>query len=732
MSALHLITLFTLAVAHPLYEVLGQEDHLPFFTAHQSGAADIFALVLFFSVLLPAALCATLWLVNFLSRRLASALYVVLLFSLLLAAALPISARLLDSAGNLAIALSLVAAAGATLLYVFAAWARTSVTYLSIVVVLSPFLFLRSPAIQSVLSEPNAMDFALSPSPGNTPNIVLIIFDELPLISLLDENRNIDSGRYPNFHRLAKTSTWYQNTTTIDYSTGAAVTGLLIGGRRESYLQRVHGDSPLRSSGPLDRARFPHNLFSLLEEDYLVFASELVPKFAINTTQASEYVPGFRERIIGLTIDSSVLYGHVAAPERFRKLLPDMEGQWAGFLSVDDEPPSNSTWPFVDSNGRLEGIRRFIDSLQKRNSPSFYYLHTLLPHFPFVYNEKGQLHFPIFRFMQMAFRKATGTNDWPDEVTANLTYQAHLLQLGFTDLLLGRILDRLVEQGLFEDSIIVVTSDHGTNFFWDRAGLPSETLAQIQASGSMFVPLFIKLPGQTRADISQRAVQTIDLVPTIADILQRKVPWPVEGLSAIDDTSRRPERSARLGQVMTSASTAMIDAALERKLELFGSHSYDELYRSGPHKSLVGEAVASFPSNTSTAKVKLQRPSAYGSVDLEAARLPAYVEGEIHDLPRSIDASELILAVAVNGVIQQTTKTTSISITALLPNNPRAAKPSGTTQAPEGSDASDRHTRFLVRLPPESFSQGANTVTVLAVVEDESGTPVALIHFAQE
>jgi hypothetical protein len=108
------------------------------------------------------------------------------------------------------------------------------------------------------------------------------------------------------------------------------------------------------------------------------------------------------------------------------------------------------------------------------------------------------------------------------------------------------------------------------------------------------------------------------------------------------------------------------------------------------------------------------------------------VEGEIHDLPRSIDASELILAVAVNGVIQQTTKTTSISITALLPDNLRAAKSSGPTPAPEGSDVSDRPTRFLVRLPPESFSQGANTVTVHAVVEDESGTPVALIHFAQE
>jgi hypothetical protein len=30
-SALHIMTLFTLAVAHPLYDLLGNPDHAPFF-----------------------------------------------------------------------------------------------------------------------------------------------------------------------------------------------------------------------------------------------------------------------------------------------------------------------------------------------------------------------------------------------------------------------------------------------------------------------------------------------------------------------------------------------------------------------------------------------------------------------------------------------------------------------------------------------------------------------------
>ncbi len=143
-----------------------------------------------------------------------------------------------------------------------------------------------------------------------------------------------------------------------------------------------------------------------------------------------------------------------------------------------------------------------VDLIQKRNGPSFYFLHSLLPHFPFVFNERGQLHANKFSFLTMHFREATGVNDWPDETTANLAYQAHLLQLSFTDLLLGLVLDKLAQQDLFEKSLIIVTSDHGTNFYWDSVGLPSDTLASVQASGTLYVPLLIKLPGQSTGRIS--------------------------------------------------------------------------------------------------------------------------------------------------------------------------------------------------------------------------------------
>ena len=70
---------------------------------------------------------------------------------------------------------------------------------------------------------------------------------------------------------------------------------------------------------------------------------------------------------------------------------------------------------------------------------ALYFVHLSLPHFPFTYDHLGQSHRDNFRIPDARFRKATGSNTWASKTAADLAYQAHLLQLSFTDLLLGRI-----------------------------------------------------------------------------------------------------------------------------------------------------------------------------------------------------------------------------------------------------------------------------------------------------
>ena len=51
----------------------------------------------------------------------------------------------------------------------------------------------------------------------------------------------------------------------------------------------------------------------------------------------------------------------------------------------------------------------------------------------------------------------------------------------------------------------------------------------------MPVPLFIKLPHQNAGIMTDRNVETIDVFPTIADVLQMTPEVAVDGCSLLDD-----------------------------------------------------------------------------------------------------------------------------------------------------------------------------------------------------
>ncbi len=78
--------------------------------------------------------------------------------------------------------------------------------------------------------------------------------------------------------------------------------------------------------------------------------------------------------------------------------------------------------------------------------------------------------------------------------------------VAFADAEFGRLIARLKAEGLYDDSIILVTSDHGD-------GLPRVKRA-LQAPG-LRVPLFLKMPGRTQARTRSDLVSFVDLAPTI-------------------------------------------------------------------------------------------------------------------------------------------------------------------------------------------------------------------------
>ena len=93
--------------------------------------------------------------------------------------------------------------------------------------------------------------------------------------------------------------------------------------------------------------------------------------------------------------------------------------------------------------------------------------HALLPHGPWVYLPSGQRSRPDGPELLPGMQTVPGFYD--DYLTSH-NEQRYLLQLGFVDRLLGRLVARLKSQGMYDDTLIVVTADHG--FAW-QVGVPT-------------------------------------------------------------------------------------------------------------------------------------------------------------------------------------------------------------------------------------------------------------------
>ena len=178
-------------------------------------------------------------------------------------------------------------------------------------------------------------------------------------------------------------------------------------------------------------------------------------------------------------------------------------------------------------------------------------------------------------------------------------YQRHLLALGAADAKLGALIDHLEQLDMFDDSIVLVTADHGYSF---EAGSRNRGHEGTVWGDTLAVPLILKLPHQREGVVSDDNVEAIDIVPTIADVLGIDLPWAVDGRSMLDaSTSKRDRKTAfydiKIEQLVKNASDAVKYAGLRRKLAIFGSRRTkpNGYFRIGPYGNLVDRRIAEFP-----------------------------------------------------------------------------------------------------------------------------------------
>ena len=138
------------------------------------------------------------------------------------------------------------------------------------------------------------------------------------------------------------------------------------------------------------------------------------------------------------------------------------------------------------------------------------------------------------------------------------------------DRYVGRILDRLEELGLADDTIVVYTSDHG-HMMGEHRLLNKSVLYEPSAQ----IPFIIRVPGLPPQQLAT-PVGHVDLAPTLLDLLGRPLPDHLQGTSLVPllrDGDADPEE----GQTIIEWNGSLQDDALPTT--------------PGPHAPLAAGAV---------------------------------------------------------------------------------------------------------------------------------------------
>jgi hypothetical protein len=632
--ALHLLALSTFAIAGPTLQRFAKTPEYFVVRGYHAGEVVLYSLGLV--ILVPMILICVEFVAGVIHRRALSIVHQFLVCVLTFLIFVPVLGR---HPPRFLIYLVLGVVVVFAIAYHFWAPARMFVGIAAFAPVLFVAVFLirvdlggLSTAAPSGLSMPAVQ--------SRTP-VVLVLFDELALSSLLIEDGRIDGVRYPNFAALAHSSTWYRRATTdydvTDQAVPAILTGRLIG----------HDEMP-------SVADHPRNLFTLLGGSYEIRAFQAEARLC-PTNLCPDASPSLRTRLGRMLSD-------VKTSSTLRKPL------WVGDWSTPADEVAN-----------------FLAAVGPSRRPQLDVMHVLLPHVPYRYLPSGRAYDNARALPGYGAGYRWNSVSW----FIDHNYLRYLLQLSYTDEVLGKVVGRLKSTGLWNRSLVIVTADHGVSF---RTGGHRRYVDLNNVADIAPVPLFVKLPGQQRGRADRLEATSIDIVPTIADVLGIKVPWRLDGRSLLAQGRRPPSNvvvRSYTGDVVHAA-WDRVEAGqrqtLEWKIRLFGSGA-DSVFAEGPDRQLLGKDPDAFPFWRTNA-IRADLRQSLVSFDPRSSIAPSRVSGTVTGVSRG---QALRLAIAVNGRIAAVTKLLNIG------------------DRPE----------FSTLVPDSAFHAGKNAIAVFAVRTDE-------------
>ncbi len=401
------------------------------------------------------------------------------------------------------------------------------------------------------------------------PNIIILVFDAMSA-------RNLSVYGYPrqtspNLERFAERANVYHTHHSGGNFTIPGTASLLTGTYPWTHRAINH-------SGAVKHDLAGNNVFRILGDDYHrlafpqnVWADLIVSQFSDDidtflppgTFGELDYLLGNnfpKDRNLATRALDDLVFKIGQAPVSL--ILGTMHrgfySRASALLDSQGYPrgiPQNVNYPL---NFRLENVLEGLASLMpEQPSPFFAYLHLFPPHAPyrpsgkfnrlFIDDEYTPQNKPTHRF-----------SDQYSQEKLNLARRSYDQYIASLDSEFGRLMDSWEDAGVFENSYVIITSDHGEMFERGEKAHSSPLLYE----PVVHVPLLISTPGQkSRRDIYS-PTNAVDILPTLADLAGNPIPpWcdgmPLPGLGGGEDLERgtytvEAQRSSAFGSLKKS------------------------------------------------------------------------------------------------------------------------------------------------------------------------------------
>ena len=309
-----------------------------------------------------------------------------------------------------------------------------------------------------------------APTPSNPP-IIFIVLDELSLPLLLNNEGDIDKSKYPNFYALAHESVWFRQAIS-NYPSSSLSFPSFLTGRLNLNKNDMKFPQDVETLPPTSLPRF------LIKKGYNV--SILTDFFGCKGKdfECPRYLSDQNFNFIWRIFSKFVQeFGPDYLVDRY---LPFLHG---GLL-----------------NFQYESV---LHVAKTAKSDTFYLVHLLTTHAPYVFAETGDyLYSPDLKM-------GTGAN-------YSNTLLNYKKQVTYQDKQLGKLIESFKKSGLYEKAVIAIIADHGNCWTAKCPGRVYPSQIRTIEPSLPKIPVFIRAPG-LKPRVDDGDFQLIDIMPTIID-----------------------------------------------------------------------------------------------------------------------------------------------------------------------------------------------------------------------